>query len=126
MSHLLPELPAGPVHRMTDAVVADHMTPVAHPAFRAIQLLQPFVAQHQDGVGLEDLAGLLLGDTPLQQLLHALEVQVVLAAVALDALLGTGRAEQLPAPGAAPGEQTVGSTDTAQGERRSTEVGKGL
>ena len=101
MGHLFPELPRCPSHRVGDLVMFDHVAPVAATALGAEQFLQPFVAQHQHGVGIEDQLRLLGIDAALLQLLRLQQMQKVLLAVALDALLRVGRTKQLPFLGAA-------------------------
>ena len=54
MGHLLPQLPRRPVHGVKHSVVFDYMAPEAAGALRAEQLLQPFVAQHQNWVGIDE------------------------------------------------------------------------
>lgn len=100
MGHLLPEVPRCPAHRVSNLVVLDHVAPTAAAAFGAEQLLQPFIAQHQHRVGVDDQLRFLGVHAPLLQLLWLQQMQVVLLAVALDQLFGMGRAEQLPFLGA--------------------------
>ena len=57
MRHLLPQLPESPAHCVVHFVVLDHMAPVQAPALGAIQLLQPFVAEHQHWIGVDDQLG---------------------------------------------------------------------
>ena len=99
MGHLLPQLPRCPAHRVPHRIVFDHMAPTAVAAFRAEQLLQPFVAQHQHRVGVEDQQRLLCRNAALLKLLRLQQMQVILLAVALEQLVRMGRAEQLTALG---------------------------
>ncbi len=96
MGHLLPEVALRPAHRVADPIVLRHMAPAVAAAGRAEQLLQPFVAEHQHRVGLDHQPRFLVAHAPLLELLGGEQVQKVLAAVAQQALLGVGRAEQLP------------------------------
>ena len=54
MGHLLPELPRRPAHRVPHCIMFDHVAPTAGATLRAEQLLQPFVAEHQHGVSVDD------------------------------------------------------------------------
>ena len=101
--HLLPQLPGGPTHRVQHPIVLVHMAPAAAAALRAEQLLQPFVAEHQNGIGLDHQPGPSPTHPPLAQLLGAEQVQKVLAAIALDPLLRVGGTEQFAATAAQAG-----------------------
>ena len=95
MGHLLPKIPRCPAHRVLDVVVVDHVAPVVAPAFRAKQFFQPFVAQHQHWVSVDNQLRLFGRDTALLQFLRLQQMQVVFFAVALNQLLRMGRAKQL-------------------------------
>ena len=100
MGHLFPELPGRSAHRVDVLVVLGHVTPAAMAAFRAEQLLQPFVAEDQNRIGVNDQLSFFGVHPPLLQLLWLQQMQVVLLAVALDELIGMGRAEQFTLLGA--------------------------
>ena len=100
MGHLFPELPGRPAHRVDDGVVLGHVTPAAMAAFRAKQFLQPFVAEDQNRIGMDDHLRFFGFHSPLLQLLWLQQMQVVLLAVALDELIRMGRAEQFTLLGA--------------------------
>ena len=70
--------------------------PAARAALQAEQLFKSFVAQHQHLIGLDHQLGGFVGHPPCLELLGFEKVQKVLLAIARDALLGVGRAKQLP------------------------------
>ena len=70
VSHLLPEIPGSPTNRVDDFVVLDHMTPTTRTAFRAKQLLQPFIAQHQHWLGVDNQFRFFRFHPPLLQLVR--------------------------------------------------------
>ena len=43
-----------PAHRVRDLVVFDYLAPMAAAAFGAEQFLQPFIAQHQHWLGVDN------------------------------------------------------------------------
>jgi len=95
MGHLLPQVPRRPAHRVLHAAVFGDVAPAAAAALWAEQLLQPFIAENQHRVGLKHQLGLSVAHTPLLQLLWRQQVQKILLAIALNALLRMGWAEQL-------------------------------
>ena len=82
MGHLLPKIPGCPTHRVKDLVVLDHMAPAAGTTFRTKQFFQPFIAQHQHGVSVDDQVGFFGLDAPLPQLFGLQQMQVVLLPLA--------------------------------------------
>ena len=95
MGDLLPEFPRRPAQLMHHSVDPGDVAPAARAALRAEQLLQPLVAEHQHGVGLDHQLGRFVGHAPGFELLRAQQVQEVLLAVALDPLIRMPRTEQL-------------------------------
>jgi hypothetical protein len=67
---------------------------VGHAAAGAEQLFESFVAQHQHRVGVDHEAGFPVVHATGLELLRGEQMEEMLAAVAFDALLGVGRAEQ--------------------------------
>ena len=96
MGDLLPEVLWCPAHGVLHAVVLDHMAPATRAALRAEQLLKPFVAEYQHWIGLDHQLGGFVRYTPGLELFRLEQMQKVLLAIAFDALLGVGRAKQLP------------------------------
>ncbi|WP_413404177.1 hypothetical protein [Synechococcus sp. MIT S9510] len=82
-------------------VVLDHMAPVQAPAFGAIQLLQPLIAEHQNRIGVDYQLGAFSWNASLLQLTWLQEMQVILPAIAFDELLRVRGTKELPLPGAA-------------------------
>lgn len=102
MGHLLPQLTRRPAHRVLHPVMAHHMAPSSQSALGAEQLLQPLVAEREDGVGVDQQFGLGGLNAPLGELLGAEQVQEIAFAAPGQQMIGMGRAEQLSVAGSAP------------------------
>ncbi len=72
------------------------MAPAAAAALRAEQLLQPFVAEHQHRIGLDNQLRPFVGHSPQFQLFLREQMKEILLPVAFDSLLRMGWAEELP------------------------------
>jgi len=95
MGHLLPQVPRRPAHAVVRTVMLHHMAPARPAALGTKQLLQPFIAQHQHRVRLNDQLRLLVRHSPSTQFLGMEEMQKIFPPVPLDALLRMGWAKQL-------------------------------
>jgi len=95
MGHLLPPLRRRQAHRVLHTAVFGDVSPAAAAALRAEQLLQPFVAEHLHWIGLNQQLSLSVAHATMLQLLRREQAQETFLAVAFNALLGMGRAEQL-------------------------------
>lgn len=112
MGHLLPQLTRRPAHRVVHPVMANHMAPASHAALGAEQLLQPLVAEGEDGVGADQQFGLGGFHAPLGELLGAEQVQEIAFAAPRQQMIGMGRAEQLPSKGSTPAARAGGGRGT--------------
>jgi hypothetical protein len=72
-----------------------HMAPARPTTLWTKQLFQPFIAQHQHRVRLNDQLCLLVRHSPSAQFLGMEKMQKIFSPVPLDALLRMGWAEQL-------------------------------
>lgn len=79
MSHLRPQLPWRPAHRVLDPVVLHHMTPAAFTTVWAPQLLQPFVRKDQHRIGLDHQPRPFVAHPPLLEFLGREQMQEILA-----------------------------------------------
>ncbi len=96
MGRLLPQLARGPAHRVDRPVDPGDVAPAAAAALRAEQLLEPFVAEYQHGISLDDQLRPFLTHSPRLQLFWCKQMQEILLPVAIDPLLRMGWAEELP------------------------------
>jgi len=109
MGYLLPQIPRSPAHRVLHPVLFGDVAPAAAAALRTEQLLQPFIAEHQYRIGLNQQLRLAVAHAPLLQLLRRDQVQEIFFAVAFNVLVRMCRAEQL-----APSWPPVASAGTSQ------------
>ena len=96
MGHLFPQFPWRPARAVNHTVDLGDVAPTARAALRAKQLLQPLIAEHKHRIGLDHQLRVLVAHAAGFQLIRAQHMQEILLAVALDPLLGVGRAKQLP------------------------------
>ena len=96
VGHLLPQLPWRPAHRVLYPVVLGYVAPAVATTNWAEQLFKKLVADHQHRIGLDHQLGSLIRHASGLELLAGEQVQEVLPAIALDALLRVGRAAKLP------------------------------
>jgi len=101
MGHLFPEIPGSPADAVLNAVVFGEMTPATAAALRTEQFLEPLIAEHQHGVGIDHQLSALGRHAALLQLFGLQQVQKVFLPVALNALIRMGGAEEFAALGSA-------------------------
>ena len=110
MGHLLPQIPGCPAHAVVDPIVLGDVAPTAGAALGAKQLFQPLIAEHQHGIGMDHQLGPFGGHAPLLQFFRAQQMQKIFPAIAFDALIQVGWAEQCAALGT-PVTSNVDTTD---------------
>ena len=95
MGNLLPEFRWCPLDRVRVPLPLNDVTPACTAAFRAEQLLQPFIAQHQYGIGIDHKLCAFVAHATGFEFCRREQVQEILAPIPLDPLLWMGWAEQL-------------------------------
>ena len=101
MGYLFRQLPRCLAHAVLHPIVFGDVALTAGAALWAKQLFQPLVTEHQHGIGIDHKPGLFTGHAPLLQFFWAQQMQKIFSAIALNALIGVGRAEQGTALGSA-------------------------
>ena len=108
MGHLLPQIPRCPADAVVDPVMFGDVAPTAGATHGAKQLFQPLIAEHQHGLGIDHQLGPFGGHATLLQFFRAQQMQKIFPAIAFDALIRVGWAEQ----GAALGTPVTSNVDT--------------